>query len=118
MDRFLEMQTFVAVVDAGSFAGAADALGTSRAAVSRHVGRLEARLGGRLLHRTTRRLSLTEEGDVFQARCRELLSDMEEAEAEVTSRSGTVGGLLRVNVPVTFGIRHLAPLWSAFRDQH
>ena len=70
MDRFLEMQTFSCVVDAGSFVGAADALGVSKAAVSRHVNELESRLGVRLLHRTTRRLSLTSEGEVFLARCR------------------------------------------------
>ena len=118
MSRYLEMQTFVAVVDAGSFAGAAEASGTSRAAVSRHVGRLESRLGVRLLHRTTRRLSLTEEGEIFYARCRELLADMEEAESEISSRSGAVSGLLRVNAPVTYGTMHLAPLWGPFRDRH
>ena len=118
MGRYTEMQAFVAVVDAGSFAGAADALGASRAAVSRHVAQLEARLGVRLLHRTTRRLSLTEEGEIFHARCRELLSGVEEAEAEITSRTGAAEGLLRVNVPVSFGIRHLAPLWGAFRERH
>lgn len=116
MDRFLEMQTFSAVVDAGSFIKAADTLGFSKAAVSRYVGELEARLGVRLLHRTTRRLSLTEEGEVFYARCRELLSGVEEAEAELNSRSGAARGLLRVNAPITFGITHLAPLWSAFRQ--
>ena len=115
MDRFLEMQTFSAVVDAGSFIKAADTLGLSKAAVSRHVGELETRLGVRLLHRTTRRLSLTEEGEVFYARCRELLSGLEEAEAELSTRSGAARGLLRINAPVTFGIIHLAPLWSAFR---
>jgi len=118
MDRFLEMQTFSAVVDAGSFVKAADALGLSKAAVSRHVGDLEARLGVRLLHRTTRRLSLTEEGQVFHARCKEVLADIDEAEAEITSRSGAASGLLRVNAPVTFGIRHLAPLWGEFRARH
>jgi len=112
------MQTFCAVVDAGSFVKAADVLGMSKAAVSRYVGELEARLGVRLLHRTTRRMSLTEEGTVFDARCRELLSGVEEAEAEVGSRSGAARGLLRVNAPVTFGIRHLAPLWAVFRDLH
>ena len=116
MDRFLEMQTFSAVVDAGSFIKAADTLGLSKAAVSRYVGELEARLGVRLLHRTTRRLSLTEEGEVFYARCRELLSGVDEAEAELSTRSGAARGLLRVNAPVTFGIIHLAPLWSAFRE--
>lgn len=118
MDRFLEMQTFCAVVDAGSFVKAADALGFSKAAVSRYIGDLEARLGVRLLHRTTRRLSLTEEGEVFNARCRQLLSGFEEAEAELSTRSGAARGLLRVNAPVSFGIRHLAPLWGVFRELH
>lgn len=118
MDRFFEMQTFATVVDVGSFVGAADALGRSKAAVSRHVNELESRLGVRLLHRTTRRLSLTPEGEVFLGRCRDLLSSLEEAEAEITSRSTEAIGLLRVNVPVTFGIRRLAPLWGAFRDRH
>jgi DNA-binding transcriptional LysR family regulator len=118
MDRFLEMQTFAAVVDAGSFVKAAGALGLSNAAVSRYVGDLETRLGVRLLHRTTRRLSLTEEGQVFYARCKELLASVAEAEAEITTRDGEARGLLRVNAPVTFGIRHLAPLWGAFRDRH
>lgn len=118
MDRFLEMQTLVAVVDAGSFVKAADALGMSKAAVSRHVGELETRLGVRLLQRTTRRLSLTEEGQVFYARSKELLAGVDEAEAEITTRSGAASGLLRVNAPVTFGIRHLAPLWGEFRTRH
>ena len=112
------MQTFCAVVDAGSFVKAADVLGFSKAAVSRYVGDLEGRLGVRLMHRTTRRLSVTDEGEVFYARCRELLAGVEEAEAELSSRSGAARGLLRVNAPVTFGILHLAPLWGAFRDRY
>jgi DNA-binding transcriptional LysR family regulator len=72
----------------------------------------------RLLHRTTRRLSLTEEGQVFHGRCRDLLSEVEEAEAEVSSRSGQARGLARVSAPVSFGIRHLAPLWGEFRALH
>ncbi|MCX7279340.1 MAG: LysR family transcriptional regulator [Burkholderiales bacterium] len=118
MDRFLEMQTLVAVVDAGSFVKAADSLGLSKAAVSRYVADLEARLGVRLLQRTTRRLSLTEAGQVFYARSKELLAGVDEAEAELTSRSGAASGLLRINAPVTFGILHLAPLWGLFRSQY
>lgn len=118
MDRFLEMQTFTAVVDAGSFVKAADALALSKAAVSRYLADLETRLGVRLLHRTTRRLSLTEEGQVFYARSKELLAGVAEAEAEITSRSVLASGLLRINAPVTFGILHLAPLWGAFRSQY
>lgn len=118
MDRFLEMRTFCAVVDAGSFVKAADALQMSKPTVSRYVADLEARLGVRLLHRTTRRLSLTAEGAVFNTRCRELLSGLEEAESEVSSRSGAARGLLRVNVPVSFGIQALAPLWGSFHEMH
>ena len=118
MDRFLEMQTFNAVVDAGSFVKAADAQGVSKAAVSRYVADLEARLGVRLLQRTTRRLSLTEEGQVFYARSKELLAGVEEAEIEVSSRSAAASGLLRVNAPLTFGIGHLAPLWGVFRTRY
>lgn len=118
MDRFLEMQTFNAVVDAGSFVKAADALDMSKAAVSRYVVDMETRLGVRLLHRTTRRLSLTDEGQVFYARSKELLAELQEAEEEITSRRDAASGLLRINAPVTFGILHLAPLWGAFKAQH
>lgn len=118
MDRFQEMRVFTAVVDAGSFVAAADALEMSKPAVSRHVAELEQRLGVRLLHRTTRRLSLTVEGEVFLARCRELLAGVDEAEAEVSARGGSAVGLLKVSAPVSFGIRHLAPLWAEFMARH
>lgn len=112
------MTVFSAVVDAGSFVGAAEALGLSRAAVSRLVGELESRLGVRLLHRTTRRLSLTDEGRIFHLRCKAVLAELDEAEAEVSARSGAARGLLKLNVPVTFGLLHLAPLWSEFMARH
>jgi len=118
MDKFLEMQTFVKVVEGRSFVNGADALGMSKAAVSRYVGDLEARLGVRLLHRTTRRLSLTEEGQLFYSRCKELLASVEEAEGEVTARHVSASGLIRVNAPVTLGVRHLAPLWGEFMGLH
>lgn len=118
MDRFLEMKVFAAVVEAGSFTGATEPLEMSKAAVSRYVAELEERLGVRLLHRTTRRLSPTTEGDIFYARCRELLVNLDEAEAEISSRSGEASGLLKVNVPVTFGLMHLASLWPAFLARH
>jgi DNA-binding transcriptional LysR family regulator len=108
VDRFKEMQAFAAVADAGSFVRAAESLQVSKTAVSRLIGDLEARLGVRLLHRTTRRLSLTAEGEVFHARCKALTADVEEAEAEVTARAGEAVGQLR----------HLAPLWPAFLQQH
>jgi DNA-binding transcriptional LysR family regulator len=118
VDRFKEMQAFAAVADAGSFVRAAEALQVSKTAVSRLIGDLEARLGVRLLHRTTRRLSLTAEGELFHARCKALTADVEEAEAEVTARAGEAVGQLRLNVPVSFGLMHLAPLWPAFLQQH
>jgi len=118
MDRFLEMQTFAAVADAGSFVNAAEVLGLSKAAVSRHVADLETRLGVRLIHRTTRRLSLTEEGEVFLARSRELVAGVEAAEAELGARGGGARGLLRINAPVSFGITHLAPLWPEFQARY
>ncbi len=118
MDRFQEMTVFTAVVEAGSFVGAADALGISKAVASRLVAELEARLGVRLLHRTTRKLSLTEEGRTFHARCQAVLADVQEAEAEITARAGQAQGLLKINVPVTFGVMHLAPLWGDFMAQN
>ncbi|MBN3785985.1 LysR family transcriptional regulator [Burkholderia sp. Ac-20353] len=114
MDRSLEMSVFVAVVEAGSFVGAAEGLRMSKAAVSRHVDALESRLGSRLLQRTTRRLSLTEEGRLFHQRAKDILSAMNDAEAEVSSRTHQPGGVVRINVPLSFGITHLAPLWGRF----
>lgn len=109
-----QMRSFLAVVQAGSFVGGAQALGLSKAAVSRHVGDLETHLGVRLLHRTTRRLSLTDDGAAFQLRAGELLDAAAALEGETRSRSGQAAGTLRINAPVTFGNLHLAPLWPAF----
>ncbi|OWW22498.1 LysR family transcriptional regulator [Noviherbaspirillum denitrificans] len=118
MDKFQEMQAFVAVVDNGSFVRAADALNTSKAAISRQVADLEQRLGIRLLHRTTRKLSMTDEGQLFYTRCSELLNGLQEAEAELNLRSGEPSGHLRISAPVTFGVAHLAPLWGRFLHLH
>jgi DNA-binding transcriptional LysR family regulator len=118
MDKFQEMKTFAAVVDGGSFVQAADALAMSKPAVSRHVAELEQRLGVRLLQRTTRRLSLTEEGRLFYGRCKTVLADVEVAEEEITAQSVAVKGLIKVNVPVSFGLLELAPLWPDFMAKY
>jgi DNA-binding transcriptional LysR family regulator len=118
MDKFQEMCVFAGVADAGSFVGAADALGMSKAAVSRHVSDLEQRLGVRLMQRTTRKLSLTPEGEVFLSRCRDILASIEASEAELSTRTASASGLLKVSVPVSFATRHLAPLWSDFLAAH
>ena len=114
MDKFQEMRAFVAVVDQGSFVRAAEAIGSSKAAVSRLVADLERRLSVRLLNRTTRTLSLTDDGKLFHLRCTELLNTLEEAESELNTRSGEAAGHLRVTAPVTFGNNLLAPLWGDF----
>jgi DNA-binding transcriptional LysR family regulator len=114
MDRALEMQVFCTVVDKGTFVGAAEPLGMSKAAISRYISALEERLGARLLQRTTRRLSLTEEGREFYHQAREVLAMMDAAEEAVSSAAPEPTGVLRVNAPVSFGVLHLAPLWADF----
>ena len=118
MDKFQEMQTFVAVVQAGSFVEAAEVLQMSKTTVSRLVSDLESRLGVRLLHRTTRKLSLTKEGERFQERCTDLLRDVDAAEAEMTAHAGEAVGQLKITVPVGFGMLYLTPLWPAFMKRH
>lgn len=118
MDRFRELEAFVAVVDSGSFVQAARLLRSSKTAVSRLVQDLETRLGAGLLHRTTRRLSLTEAGRDYLLRARQILADLEEADGAVSSITGRVAGLLRVNAPLSFGVLHLAPLWGSFLAFH
>ncbi len=118
MDKFQSMKTFTAVVEAGSFVGAMDATGLSKPAVSRHVTELEAHLGTRLLQRTTRRLSVTGEGQAFYQRCKEILLAVEEAEAEMGSSAAQAQGLLRIGAPQTFGALHLAALWGRFAAEN
>jgi DNA-binding transcriptional LysR family regulator len=118
MDKFLEMKVFATVVDEGSFVGAAGRLEMSKAAVSRYVSELESRLSVRLLNRTTRRLSMTPEGEVFHTRCKALLELLDDAESELTAQVLEARGTIKINVPVTFGNMHLAPLWGAFMERH
>ncbi len=114
MDKFREMQAFVAVAESGSFVNAADQLENSKAAVSRYVAQLETRLGVRLMNRTTRRLSLTDEGHAFLAHCKETLALIHDAEEQLQSKRNTPNGLIRISAPLTFGVLHLAPLWGKF----
>ena len=86
--------------------------------MSRQVAELEQQPGVRLLHRTTRRLSLSEDGQRFHARALELVSALSELEAETASSGGEATGLLRINAPLTFGNLHLAPLWPRFLAEH
>jgi DNA-binding transcriptional LysR family regulator len=118
MDKFKEMRAFVAVAQAGSFVKASDQLDTSKAAISRYVAQLEDRLGVRLMQRTTRRLSLTNEGHAFFALCKEALAIIYEAEEEIQNKRNRPTGLIRINAPLTFGVLHLAPLWGKFTAQY
>jgi DNA-binding transcriptional LysR family regulator len=118
MDRFQAVTTFCRVVEAGSFARAAERLGVSVSSVSRQVSDLEAHLGARLLNRTTRRLSLTESGQAFFERSVQLLADLEEAEVAVSAASVVPRGTLRLTCSATFGARHLAPAVAAFAARH
>jgi DNA-binding transcriptional LysR family regulator len=108
------METFVRVVEAGSFVAGAQRLGLSPAMVSRHVQDLEHRLGTRLLNRTTRRLSLTEAGAAYFERSRQLLREVEEMDLAVAREVQQPRGVLRVNAPVVFGTRHLAHLLAEY----
>jgi DNA-binding transcriptional LysR family regulator len=118
VDNLTEISIFVRVVESGSFSTAAEKLGLSRAAVSKSVSRLENRLGARLLHRTTRRLSLTEAGRALFSRGREALATIEEAQLEVGHLQGEPRGTLRISGPVFFGVRYLAPVLAEFLSRY
>ncbi|MDB5973839.1 MAG: LysR family transcriptional regulator [Nevskia sp.] len=117
-DSLFDMVVFVRIIETGSLSAAARDLHLSLAVVSRRLGRLEERLGVRLANRTTRTLSLTEEGAAFHARCVRILGDIEEAEMEVTRGRNTATGLLRVTSTFAFARRRLAPLLHEFQQLH
>jgi DNA-binding transcriptional LysR family regulator len=105
-----EIFAFMSVVEARSFVGGGRALGLTRSAAGKALARLESRLGVRLLNRTTRHLSLTDEGRVFHEHCLQVLAALDEAEASVGQRTGTPRGVLRLTVPDAFGRLHVLPL--------
>jgi DNA-binding transcriptional LysR family regulator len=102
MDRFREIETFVAVVNSGSFVGASDRLRISKSVVSRIIQDLEGRLGGRLLQRSTRSLALTDAGEAYYERCNQILADLFEAEQGVGDSSREVTGTLKMFTSVAF----------------
>ena len=118
MDKFEDLQAFVAVVETGSFTAAADRLEMAKSAVSRRLSRLEQRLGVQLLRRTTRRLNLTDTGRSFYEHSARILSDLEEAESAATQAHGELRGRLRVALPLSFGLRHMSEPIARFKAQH
>jgi DNA-binding transcriptional LysR family regulator len=109
---------FARVVEAGSLSAAGRLMGISPAMVSKRVARLEGRLGVQLLHRTTRRLALTEAGDRFHRDLAAILAAVRDAEARVTGARSRPAGPLRVSAPTSFGRLHVAPHLHAFLDEH
>ena len=116
MDRLTEMEAFVTVVDQGGFTDAAKRMGISKSAVSKYISSLEARLGARLLYRTTRRVSPTEIGLAYYDRARQVLNDAGEADALVTSMQTEPSGVLRISAATDFGAHNLSPCLSGFLE--
>lgn len=118
MDRLHSMRVFCKVIDAGSFASAAREMNLSPAVVTRLVADLEAHLGARLIHRTTRRLALTEVGENYLERARQIIIEVEEAEALASAATVQTRGHLRVLAPPAFASHQLIKRWPAFHAQH
>jgi len=114
MDILASMKAFIAVVDAGSFAAAAERMDMSRAMVSKYVASLEDHLGTRLLNRTTRRLSLTESGTAFYERSVQILADLGEAEQVAGAMAAVPRGVLKIAMPLSFGQHRLGPLIAEY----
>lgn len=118
MDKLRSMEVFTRVVEHGSLTAAADALGMSSPAVVRALAALEQSVGARLLHRTTRRQSLSDEGREYYARCKRVLAEVEEADALLSARRSAPRGRLRVTAPVLYGRLHVAPAIGALLARH
>ena len=118
LDRVTGMRVFVRTASAGSLSAIARQLDMSPAMATKHVDALEAHLGVKLLHRTTRRLSLTEAGRDYLEACQRILPEIDEAEASAASQRVEARGLLRMNVPLSFGSRFIAPLLPDFSHRH
>lgn len=114
LDRVTGMQVFARVAVLGSFSAAARVLGMSQTMATKHVVAIEDRLGVRLLHRTTRRLTLTEAGRRYLEACERILADIEEADAVAAADRLEVAGTLRLNVAQSFGVREIAPILPEF----
>jgi DNA-binding transcriptional LysR family regulator len=118
LDRLMGLEVFAKVAGAGSLSAAARAIGMSQTMVTKHIAALEARLGIKLFHRSTRRLSITEAGRSYLEASERILADLDAAEAAVAADRVEPRGLLRLNAPVAFGTRQIAPLLSEFALRH
>lgn len=117
-DQLKQLQTFVSVAQKGSLSAAAMAEGIAPAVIGRRIDALEARLGVKLLLRTTRKITLTFEGSAFLEDCQRILTDLHNAESSVSAGGVKASGHLRLTAPAGFGRRHVAPLIPAFLQTH
>lgn len=118
MGQLEDMDVFVRIVDAGGISRAADQLGVAKSAISRRLVELERRLGAQLLLRTTRQSSLTEAGQSYYRRALQILADVSELDAETSSQQVALRGGLKIAVPLSFGLEHLAPAVMEFAGMH
>ena len=118
MFDLLALQTFVRIADSGSLSAAARAAGRSLPAVSRSLAQLEAALGVRLLHRTTRRIHLTDAGARYLERCRRILAELEEANASISDLGRPLAGPIALTAPILFGQKHVAAAVAEFLALH
>ncbi|MET6760053.1 LysR family transcriptional regulator [Pseudoalteromonas sp. NCIMB_1079] len=118
MDKLTTMKTFLAVVQEGSFSKAADKLDISPQLVSKYISALEDNLRTRLLHRTTRKVSVTEAGNQYYQRCQQVIIDIEDMENSLNNLSESVSGVLSISAPMSFGTKHLAGLLVDFQKQY
>lgn len=118
LDRVTGMQVFSRAANAGSISAAARQMDLSPSMATKHLDALEERLGVRLFHRSTRRLTLTEPGQQYLELCTRLLPELEEVEAMIAAQRVEAAGLLRLNAPLSFGVRYIAPLIPAFSERH
>ena len=114
----IELETYQAVVEAGSFNLAADRLSTSAATVSRRISTLESALGVRLLNRTTRNINLTEAGEQYLEDVKNILASVESSEDRIREGKAEAKGELRIAAPLSFGIKHLSPVLPSFMKSH
>jgi DNA-binding transcriptional LysR family regulator len=117
-DRLTGLEVFAKVAAAGSLSAAGRAMGLSQTMVTKHLAALEARLGAKLFHRTTRRLSITDAGRSYLEYCERILADIEAADAAVAADRIEPRGLLRLNVPLVFGVRQIAPRLAEFARRY
>ena len=118
MDKLANIEALVAVVEAGSFSKAAERLNIAKSVVSRRVSKLEAEFGVQLLQRTTRTLSLTDQGRQFYERAVHILADLEEAEQSIVDASAELRGSLKLAAPLSFGLHHLTTAITEFMQEH